>query len=1095
MQELEQQRAVETERQRRAEEDVKRAREAAAAARRDAEDIRRKAAEELLRRETAAKIELDRLARDAKQRAAERTIATKELQRDEKTRSHDSARRQAELHATRARDDAVRAAEDNWVRWQAVEAAKKAEAEVAAKQLVEARRAAALQEQELAGKREAEALAEAERRRLQGSASPDGSSADLTGSWAMMDSSVMTSMNSSAEELRRKANEEETLRAREAHAKHAGDQWEKWQAEEARRREEAAAKRRAKREALLSPEEREQRRLAVELEKRAEAEVREAEEASKRAIEEAQRLEDLVRRAEEERRAAEEQRQDAAALAHKARLAAAQHSEQQWQRWKEREEQTRVAAAAARTVATSQLPTSPSDGTASAAAFNDEAGLVRTASAMLAPPAVEPEPLNATSLPNDFDDDEAEVALLEVTQEDNLEVAQLTREEALPILHGGAQKTLFPGRECFLITRSEKDTQQFALVNMETGVELVFTASVTAGSKVRALALEHALKSKYNTVTMQLDGNGSGKVTAVVVPGSCVYLFEGTIRGFSVSCTLRPVSLETRAAVKADRDERIAVEQLAAEKLGAGLDDEGRLAKCVASKTLFVDPMFPPTASSLVREKDVDRIPPTPWSRPSWYLRGHKQPRLFVKSIEPQDVDQGELGDCYLCCTLASLAEKPRWVQSIFAHPQFGLAHADIYDRKGGRHVTETGKHQARERRTATGALQVDEMSLGGFRVNINVSGWWQSVVVDEFLPAVMEPIFAKDRTQLREIWASIAEKAYAKVHGSYAALIGGSDAQALRDFTGFPTTSIMSYFADDASRAALFDKLVDWDRRDFCITLLCPVESKLPAMCPAKTAKEVADMGLACGHAFSLLRAIEVAGERLVQIRNPWGNATEWKGAWSDTDPRWKSTPVVAKACTFSPAPDDGTFWMSWADAVRFFTDGTVCHTLKGWFDYRVRCPLVPTPRADGASLALAVYVESPLQLVLTLSQATASRTPAAFRTTNGAGTLPLVALQLCLAEPVRRFKATAAGGRRLSSATAAGAAPGAAYSASSDADVAEYRVVQCSTGDYETVSATGAFVATPAVAMTCRLKVCAKDVQSRTAAPYLIFPASALI
>ena len=48
----------------------------------------------------------------------------------------------------------------------------------------------------------------------------------------------------------------------------------------------------------------------------------------------------------------------------------------------------------------------------------------------------------------------------------------------------------------------------------------------------------------------------------------------------------------------------------------------------------------------------------------------------------------------------------------------------------------------------------------------------------------------------------------------------------------------------------------------------------------------------------------------------------------------------------------------------------------------------------------------------------------------------------------------------------------------------------MQCSTGDYETVSATGAFVATPAVAMTCRLKVCAKDVQSRTAAPYLIFP-----
>jgi hypothetical protein len=43
--------------------------------------------------------------------------------------------------------------------------------------------------------------------------------------------------------------------------------------------------------------------------------------------------------------------------------------------------------------------------------------------------------------------------------------------------------------------------------------------------------------------------------------------------------------------------------------------------------------------------------------------------------------------------------------------------------------------------------------------------------------------------------------------------------------------------------------------------------------------------LGIVKGHAYSLLDVIEIDGNRLVQLRNPWGNDAEWKGDWGDQD------------------------------------------------------------------------------------------------------------------------------------------------------------------------------------------------------------------
>ncbi|CAN0512886.1 unnamed protein product, partial [Ectocarpus sp. 12 AP-2014] len=49
---------------------------------------------------------------------------------------------------------------------------------------------------------------------------------------------------------------------------------------------------------------------------------------------------------------------------------------------------------------------------------------------------------------------------------------------------------------------------------------------------------------------------------------------------------------------------------------------------------------------------------------------------------------------------------------------------------------------------------------------------------------------------------------------------------------------------------------------------------------------------GLIENHAYSIMRAIDMHGEKLIQMRNPWGKKGEWKGRWADGTSQWKTSP-----------------------------------------------------------------------------------------------------------------------------------------------------------------------------------------------------------
>eukprot|EP00299_Pterocystis_sp_00344_P019612 c9706_g3_i1.p1 GENE.c9706_g3_i1~~c9706_g3_i1.p1 ORF type:complete len:477 (-),score=94.08 c9706_g3_i1:47-1477(-) len=322
---------------------------------------------------------------------------------------------------------------------------------------------------------------------------------------------------------------------------------------------------------------------------------------------------------------------------------------------------------------------------------------------------------------------------------------------------------------------------------------------------------------------------------------------------------------------------------------------------------LFTDSEFKADDSSLGEQWLKDNQGKSPkWVRVEKLaaMKGTK-PSLFAGAIEPRDICQGAVGDCWLMSALACMAEFPGCIAKIF----------------------ETREYSPR------GKYTVRLFHAG--------EGKWHRVTVDDYFPVNSngEAVFSKPHGP--EIWVMVLEKAIAKFVGSYAALDGGNEVWAWATLTGSQVYGFKltpkgwekknyTFMKDDFKKRAVYvdrNKTAEVQNcESFWQTLLLFDfrDAIISASINSSDGEHKRTDGLVEGHAYSLLQVKEVDGFRLIQLRNPWGSF-EWNGDWSDTSDKWIRHPNVKNFLNMK-GEDDGAFWMSYSDFLETYNSIAVC-------------------------------------------------------------------------------------------------------------------------------------------------------------------------
>ncbi|TYZ68227.1 hypothetical protein PybrP1_005505 [[Pythium] brassicae (nom. inval.)] len=268
-------------------------------------------------------------------------------------------------------------------------------------------------------------------------------------------------------------------------------------------------------------------------------------------------------------------------------------------------------------------------------------------------------------------------------------------------------------------------------------------------------------------------------------------------------------------------------------------------------------------------------------------------PLFVVDGISAADIKQGAMGDCWFLAALATIANVPHLLESICVarDEQVGV-YGFIFFRDGD-WISEV----------------IDDQLCLAYGDYAEADAALRTVfpTEDAYVRAVQKGSqalhFAKCADS-NETWLPLLEKAFAKAHGDYAAIEGGFTGEGVEDLTGGVTTEVIT--------RDIFDKDRFWREE------LTKVNGELLFACAISHDSLEQVRGIITNHAYSVLRTVEARGQRLVQVRNPWGKS-EWTGPWSDGSAEWTPAWMAELGHRFG---DDGSFWMAYDDFLRVFTD-----------------------------------------------------------------------------------------------------------------------------------------------------------------------------
>ncbi|KAK0638782.1 hypothetical protein B0T16DRAFT_431877 [Cercophora newfieldiana] len=277
-------------------------------------------------------------------------------------------------------------------------------------------------------------------------------------------------------------------------------------------------------------------------------------------------------------------------------------------------------------------------------------------------------------------------------------------------------------------------------------------------------------------------------------------------------------------------------------------------------------------------------------------------PKFYIDGPTANDVRQGRDGDCWLMAALCTLSNKPGLIEKLCVHhdPDVGV-YGFVFHRDGEwfseiiddkLYLTKPDYDEAMSDR-----LNIERLLWDDGRERPDSEEIYRKTYQSN-----SGALYFAQCENPNETWLPLLEKAYAKAHGDYAAIEGGFTGEGIEDLTGGVTSEL---FTTDIL-----------DRESFWKNELMQVNKTFLFGCSTGLwGRGWGDRkGIVEQHAYSVMRAVEMDGERLLLLKNPWGKS-EWKGAWSDGSKEW--TPEWLRKLDHRFG-DDGAFWISYKELLR---------------------------------------------------------------------------------------------------------------------------------------------------------------------------------
>ena len=216
--------------------------------------------------------------------------------------------------------------------------------------------------------------------------------------------------------------------------------------------------------------------------------------------------------------------------------------------------------------------------------------------------------------------------------------------------------------------------------------------------------------------------------------------------------------------------------------------------------------------------------------------------------LEEIDPEQGQLGDCWWIASSAAYASHPNAANSVLTRS---------YNKAG---------------------IYAFTFYVRGIPWVVDVDG--------SLLTSGSNFAYGGVNTVTKAIWSALAEKALAKIKGSYAAAAGGFNQTGLSLWTGVP---VISYSGSDVTNAteanAVWDAVVAGQAAGFVMTA---------GTAGGGNDQDTNSCGIAKSHAYSIFAAFTLdnngTDEKVYLARNPWG-VTKYSGTWKSDSSLWTTS------------------------------------------------------------------------------------------------------------------------------------------------------------------------------------------------------------